>query len=275
MDVKLAFLNGVLKEEVYVAQPPGFELPNSENKVCRLKKALYGLKQALRAWYQKIDSFFLNCGFHRSWSDANLYVFHEKGKHVLITLYVDDIVITGDHEEKIKETQQQLSMEFDMTDLGLLHYCLGIEVWQEPGKIFISQQKYVGEILKAFGMSECKAVVSPMEINLKNSIEDPSPPVEINKYRRLIGSLIFLCNTRPDISFAVGVLSRFSSKPRETHWRAGLRILKYLKGTLEYGITFQYGETMSGYCDSDWAGDIDSRKSVTGHCFLLGSSIFS
>ena len=115
-----------------------------------------------------------------------------------------------------------------------------------------------------------------MEVNSKLSIEDSSPLVDIKKYRKLVGSLIFLCNTRPDICFAVGVLSRFSNKPRESHWSAGMRVLKYIKGTLNYGIL--YGpriNTLNGYCDSDWAGDCDSRKSVSGYCFLLGFGVFS
>lgn len=275
MDVKSAFLNGQLEEEVYVAQPPGFQVPNAEDKVCKLKKALYGLKQAPRAWYKRIDSFFLEHGFYRSKSEANLYVLSEEAKRVLIVLYVDDLVITGDHEENIRKTQEWLSQEFEMTDLGLLHYCLGIEVWQKPHNIFISQQRYVRELLIAFGMSECKSVVTPMEGNTKLSVDDPSEQVDGKLYRRLVGSLIFLCNTRPDISYAVGVLSRFSNKPRENHWQAGMRILKYLRGTLEYGITYKTGDLLYGYCDSDWAGDIDSRKSVTGYGFMFGGSIIS
>jgi hypothetical protein len=162
-----------------------------------------------------------------------------------------------------------------MTDLGLMHFCLGIEVWQEPGNIFISQSKYAGEILKAFGMTECKAVGTPMEVDLKLSMEDTSPLVEERLYRKLVGSLIFLCNTRPDISYAVGVLSRFSNKPRENHWNAGMRILRYLKGTQGYGINYSTGKTLIGFCDSDWAGDVDSRRSVTGYCFTLGSGCIS
>ena len=140
----------------------------------------------------------------------------------------------------------------------------------------MSQRKYATEILKTFGMMENKSKLTAMESNCKLSQEDPSPMVDIRKYRQLVGSLIFLCNTRPDICFAVGVVSRFSNKPKETHWKAALRILKYIVGTLNYGIFYKPTiDELSGYCDSDWAGDSDSRKSVSGYCFSIGSGAVS
>ena len=190
-------------------------------------------------------------------------------------LYVDDLIITSSHEERISHTQELLSREFEMTDLGLMHFCLGIEVWQGPDNIFISRTKYVREILKAFRMTECKDVGTPMEVDLKLSVEDTSAVVDERLYRKLVGSLIFLCNTRPDINFAVGVLSRFSNKPRENHWNAGMRIFRYIRGTQEYGINYSTGKTLTGFCDSDWIGDLDSRRSVTGYCFTLGSGCIS
>lgn len=276
MDVICAFLNGDLKEEVYVSQPPGFEAPHSEDKVCKINKALYGLKQSSRAWYQRIDSCLIKkLKFKRCASDANLYVYRNGGKTVVIVLYVDDLLITGDDDDLVQQMKDALKSEFEMTDLGLLHYFLGIEVYQEPGEIFISQQKYAKEILKAFGMDDCKPIATPMEVNAKLSMEDTSPPVNVMKYRQLVGSLIYLCNTRPDLSYVVGVLSRFSNQPRNNHWKAGMRVLRYIKGTLDYGVTYKAGSSLTGHCDSDWAGDIDSRKSVSGYCFSLGSGIFS
>ena len=132
---------------------------------------------------------------------------------MVVILYVDDLIITGSHQKRISQTQELLRREFEMTDLGLMHYYLGIEVWQEPDHIFISQSKYTGEILKAFEMTECKSVGTSMEVELKLSTEDASPLVDERLYRKLVGSLIFLCNTRPDIIFEVGVMSRFSNKP--------------------------------------------------------------
>ncbi|KAH7433075.1 hypothetical protein KP509_07G054000 [Ceratopteris richardii] len=124
-------------------------------------------------------------------------------------------------------------------------------------------------------MMDCKPTSTPMEVNHKLSMDDNMPDVDAKKYRKLVGSLIFLCNTRPDICYAVGVLSRFSNKPKESHWNAGMRILRYIAGTLDFGILYTTGDTLQGYCDSDWAGDCDSRKSVSGYCFSLGSGIFS
>ena len=192
-----------------------------------------------------------------------------------IVLYVNDLLITGNDEDLIQQTRKALSTEFEMTDLGLLHYCLGIEVWQKSGEIFVSQQKYAKEILKAFGMSECKEIGTPMEVDAKLSVEDTSPLADIGSYRKLVGSLIYLCNTRPDIAFSVGVLSRFSNKPHGSHWNAGMQILRYLKGTLSFSITYGAGTSLIGHCDSNWAGDVDSRKSVSGYCFSLGSGVFS
>ena len=166
--------------------------------------------------------FFASIGLQRSHSDANLYVFSEGGLQMVTILYVDDLIITGSHQKRISQTQELLRREFEMTDLGLMHYCLGIEVLQKPDYIFISQSKYTGEILKAFGMTECKSVGTPMEVELKLSKEDASPLVDERLYQKLVGSLIFLCNTRPDISFAVGVVSRFSNKPRENNWNVGM-----------------------------------------------------
>ena len=124
-------------------------------------------------------------------------------------------------------------------------------------------------------MTECKTFGMPMEVELKLSTEDASPLVDERLYRKLVGSLIFLCNTRPDINYSVGVLSRFSNKPRENHWNVGMRILRYLKGTQGYGINYNTGKTLIGFCDSNWAGDVDSRRSVTGYCFTLGSGCIS
>ena len=136
-----------------------------------------------------------------------------------------------------------------MTNLGLMHLCLGIEVYQQQDSIFIAQQRYAREILKAFGMEDCKSVVTPMDVNGKLSLGETSTLVDEKKYRKLVGSLIFLCNTRPDLCYVVGVLSRFSNIPRQNHWQAGTRLLKFLKGTLEYSITYGKANTRTRFCD--------------------------
>jgi hypothetical protein len=157
LDVKSAFLNGELKEEIYLVQPPGFVKKGQEHLVCKLHKALYGLKQAPRSWYEKIDSFFIQHGFHRSLNDPNLYTKINKQRQIiLISLYVDDMIITGNANNLIKEIKQQMSQVFEMKDLGDLHYCLGLEVWKDSGQTFLTQGKYARTLLERFRMEQCK-----------------------------------------------------------------------------------------------------------------------
>ena len=239
LDVKSAFLNGELKEEVYLTQPEGFVEKGQEHLVCKLKKALYGLKQAPRSWYEKIDSFFLQQGFMRSKSDPNLYIkCDEQGYIVLISVYVDDLIITGNAENLIDEIKEQLSQVFDMKDLGELHYCLGLEVWRNAGQTFVCQSKYVRDVLQRFKMDQCKSSTVPMQQNVKLSCDDGSKEVNATMYRQMVGSLNYLTTTRPDIAYSVSVLSQFMAKPQESHWNAAKTVLRYLKGTLDYGIIY-------------------------------------
>jgi hypothetical protein len=166
MDVKTTFLNGEIKEEVYVEKPLGFETHDMETHVCRLKKDLYGLKQAPRAWYGRIDNFLMSLGFTKSSADPNLYFKVEDGEPVILLLYVDDLFLTG-VENIITECKRKLATEFEMKDLGMMHYFLGLEVWQRSDGIFLNQRKYTVEILKRFEMLDCKAMVTQMVSNLK------------------------------------------------------------------------------------------------------------
>jgi hypothetical protein len=166
MDVKTAFLNHVIEEEVYIEQPQGFEVEDRKSHVCRLKKALYGLKQDSRAWYGRIDSFLTNLGFTKSKANSNLYFKIMNNEPVILLLYVDDLFLTGE-EKLITECKKRLASEFEMKDLGLMHYFLGLDVWQSPERIFLNQEKYTVEILKRFNMLECKPMNTPMEAKLK------------------------------------------------------------------------------------------------------------
>ena len=161
MDVKTVFLNGVIEEEVYIEQPEGFEIFSSESHVCRLKRALYGLKQAPRAWYTQIESYFTGLGFSKSEADPNLYQIVVEGKLLIIVLYVDDLILTGD-EQLILSCKEDLAREFEMKDLGLLHYFLGLEIWQLEGEPFVSQGKYAREILGKFHVKDCEPMVTPL-----------------------------------------------------------------------------------------------------------------
>jgi hypothetical protein len=278
LDVKSAFLNGVLEEEVYVEQPEGFISQGEEDKVYRLKKALYGLKQAPRAWNARIDDYLQQNGFIKCPYEHSVYMkTDDKGEFLILCLYVDDLLFTGSSEKMFAKFKQSMFKEFEMTDNGLMSYFLGIEVKQENDGIFISQKKYMREILKKFKMDSCNAVNTPVATGLKLSKEGEGKSVDSTMYKSLVGSLRYLTMTRPDILYGVGLVSRYMETPRESHWLAAKRILRYIKGTLNFGLFYTYGESadLVGYSDSDWGGDQDERKSTTGHVFYLGSTAFS
>jgi hypothetical protein len=208
MDVKTTFFNGEIEEEVYIEQPDGFVIHEQKSHVCRLKKALYGLKQAPCAWYEKIDGYLMSLGFSKSVADPNLYYHIVGGESLILVLYVDDLFLIGS-ESLIAECKHALTSEFEMKHLGMMHYFLGLEVWQRIDEIFLSQGKYTVEILKKFGMMDCKSMSTPMVMNLKkmNEASIDSGEIDPHLYKHLIGSLMYLVNTRPDVCYAVNVLS--------------------------------------------------------------------
>jgi protein associated with RNAse G/E len=213
-----------------------------------LKKALYGLKQAPRAWYGRIDSFLTSLGFTKSKVDYNLYFKVMNDEPVILLLYVDDLFLTGE-ENLITDCKKKLVAEFVMKDLGLMHYFLGLEVWQSLEKIFLNQGKYAVEILKRFDMLECKAMNTPMETNLKVLVDTSSKLIDATLYRQIIGSLMYLTNTRPDICFAVNILSQYLVEPKRGHLVAAKHVMRYLKGTLDYGLCYirDYEFKLCGY----------------------------
>ncbi|KAK2398761.1 putative mitochondrial protein [Trifolium repens] len=278
LDVKSAFLNGELKEEVYVQQPQGFVTKGQEEKVYKLKKALYGLKQAPRAWYSEIDSYFIQQGFQRSQSEHTLYVKHQgKDDILLVALYVDDLVYTGNNKKMVENFKIEMMKKYEMSDLGLLHHFLGIEVYQDEYGVFICQKRYAENILKKFGMYGCKPVDIPLVVNEKLKKEDGGRLVDASMYRSLVGSLFYLTASRPDLMFAASLLSRFMSKPSHLHLGAAKRVLRYVMGTMEHGIRFEKNSKLEakGYCDNDWAGSVDDMKSTSGYVFNLGSGVIS
>src|SRR5713226_5080227 len=260
MDVKTTFLNGVVEEEVYVEKPLSFETHDRESHVCRLKKSLYGLKQAPRTWYGRIDNFLSSLGFTKSKADSNLYCKVEDGNPVMLLLYVDDLFVTGT-DGLIIDTKRKLAAEFKMKDLGMMHYFLGMEVWQTTDGIFLGQGKYALEILKRFGMMDCKALTTAMESNLKLLSYASSKTVDATMYRQMIGSLMYLMNTRLDICFAVNTLSQYLTDPRSVHLIAAKHILRYLKGTIDYGLKYEANQkiNLEGYVDLDWAVPLIGR----------------
>lgn len=273
-DVKSAFLNGDLNEEVYVAQPQGLVVDGAANKAYRLRKALYGLKQAPRAWYSKIDSLFRESGFKRSENEPTLYLKQQgNGEFLLVCLYVDDIIYLGSSQSLIDDFKSCMMRTFEMTDLGLLKYFLGLEVLQSKEGIFVCQKKYAVDMLKRFNMANCETSATPMNINEKLQCEDGTEKANPSVFRSMVGGLNYLTHTRPDISFSVSAVSRFLHSPTKQHLGAAKRILRYVAGTVNYGIWYSRVKEfrLVGFTDSDWAGCLDDRRSTSGNVFSFGS----
>ena len=285
MDVKTAFLNGDLEEDIYMEQPKGFVQRGHEHLVCKLTKSLYGLKQASRAWYQKIDASLLGFGFERSVADHSLY-FAQVGAHVMLVLvYVDDLIILSSNVETMGALKAKLEAEYEMTDLGELHYCLGVEFARDgrAKSITMSQAKYVEEVLKRFGMEDCKPIATPLDTKVKLeklSMEeydaDASRMASV-PYKSAVGSLMYaMVATRADLAFAISTVSQHMARPGWSHWMAVKRIMRYLKGTSHMRLQLGGGHIrLMGYCDADWAGDANDRKSTTGYAFSLGEGMVS
>eukprot|EP00253_Pinus_taeda_P004601 PITA_04601 len=263
MDVKSAFLNGDLEEEVYIEQPDGFILGNDPNLVCRLKKALYGFKQAPRAWYYRLDKYLHQQGFSKGSADSNLYIKVENDKLLILVVYVDDIIFGSNEEAMSQSFALVMQKEFEMSLLRELTYFLGLQIQQNEGGIFLSQTKYLKHILKKYGMEDAKPVCTPMVTGCSLSANDESAAVHQPTYRSMIGSLLYLTGTRQDIMHAVGIVGRFQANPKETHLQAVKRIFKDTDLTLH------------AYTDADWAGSVDDRKSTSGGAFFMGSKLVS
>lgn len=276
LDVNNAFLHGDLHEDVYMKIPQGFG-KRDDNRVCKLKKSLYGLKQASRNWYQNFTTSLQRLGFRQSRADHSLFLLKEKGTFIAALIYVDDVVITGNDLNKIQETKDFLHGEFSIKDLGPLKFFLGIEVTRTTRGMVLSQRKYTLDILEDAGMLGCRPSSFPMEQNLKLDKRDQEGRVDANQYRRLIGRLLYLQATRPDIAYSVNVLSQFVCDPRESHLEAAHRVLRYLKATPGQGIllTKDGGTNLTAYCDSDWLGCPITRRSRTGYLLLLGGAPIS
>jgi len=263
LDVKSAFLHGELNEEIYVQQPTGFMKIDEEEKVYKLRKVLYGLKQAPRAWYNKIETYFLHNGFERCLCEHTLFTKSvEGGKLLIVSLYVDDLIYTGNDVSLCHSSQKSMMSEFDMTDLGKMRYFLGVEILQDSKGIFMCQRKYAQDVLSRFGMKDCK--LSRIQLfQEQNYLEKMQGPRWMPLYlKKVVGSLMYLTTTRPDLMYGVSLISRFMANPTKTHWTAAKRLLRYLKGTIELGIYYKRGENTSiiAYIDSDFAGDSDDRK---------------
>ncbi|GJS63364.1 zinc finger, CCHC-type containing protein [Tanacetum coccineum] len=252
MDMKTAFLNGEMEEEVYMNQPLGFILPGYENKVCKLVKSLYGLKQALKQWHQKFEEVVSSNGYLLNQADKCVYSkFDASGKGVIICLYVDDMLIFGTDQVQVDLTKEFLSSRFSMKDIGEAYVILGIRIKHESNGIAISQSYYIEKVLKKFKYSDCTPVSTPLD-TYEKLMPNRGLAVSQLDYSRVIGCLMYVMTyTRPDIAFVVGKLSRYTSNPGTQHWQAIQRVLKYLKKTMDYRLVYYgYPSVLEGYTDA-------------------------
>jgi hypothetical protein len=277
LDVKTAFLYGELEEEIYSAQPPGYESgANGSTLVCKLHKSLYGLKQAPRQWHANLAETLREHGFFPSTADSALFISAEH-PYLWILTYVDDLLVIGNDLARLETIAAALRAAYDIneSDTGLF---LGMEIKRDrqARTLALTQYKMTSELVAKHNLLEGKPRATPLSASTRLA-KDPEHPLDRTKfgYSELVGSLLYIsvC-TRPDIAQAVGALARYTSCPASSHWTALLGIVRYLSGTLDYGIVFASdGNTLIGFCDSDFAGDIDSRRSTTGYVFLLNGGV--
>ncbi|GJW50864.1 putative ribonuclease H-like domain-containing protein, partial [Tanacetum coccineum] len=274
MDVKSAFLYGKIEEEVYVYQPPGFKDPEFPNKVYKVENALYGLHQAPRAWYETLSTYLLDNGFQRGQIDKTLFIKRIKSDILLVQVYLDDIIFGSTKMGLCTEYEKLMHKKFQMSYMGEITFFLGLQVTQKDDGIFISQDKYVDEILKKFGFSTVKTASTPMETSKPLLKDAEAEDVDVHLYRSMIGSLMYLTASRPDIMFVVCACARFQVTPKVSHLHAVKRIFRYLKGQPKLGLWYPKDSPfdLEAYTDSDYAGASLDRKSTTGGCQFLTTS---
>lgn len=281
IDIKTAFLQGNLEEDIWVEQPPGYEL-GEPGLSLKLNKSLYGLKQAPRCWHQRLHQELQAMCFKASEADPGLYISTDPKVTAFILVYVDDLALAVNGKDAMVKIKSDLLKVFDGRDLGPINSYLGISVQRDraAGTISISHQRMVQDLVSKYGLEDSNPRRLPLSASsLAGTNLEPLDLKQV-PYRQLVGSLMHLSVTvRPDISFAVGVLARHMAAPTTTHWQAAKGLLRYLAGTPSLGITFGgSGGTplvLQGYCDADYAGDTDTRKSTTGYVFLLNSGAVS
>ncbi|XP_073358178.1 uncharacterized protein [Aegilops tauschii subsp. strangulata] len=279
LDVQNAFLHGVLEEEVYMRQPPGFVDPAQPHHLCRLVKALYGLKQAPRAWHARLGAALRAHGFVPSTADTSLFIVQRPEVTMYILVYVDDIILVSSSASATDRLVSSLGAEFAVKDLGRLHYFLGLEVLHSDGGLTLTQKQYSQDLLRRAGMLQCKSATTPMSATDKLTAlaGDLLAPEDATEYRSIVGGLQYLLITRPDISFAVNRVCQYLHTPRDSHWSAVKRILRYVRHTGSYGLHLQPARSglISAFSDVDWAGCPDDRRSTGGHAVFFGPNLIA
>ncbi|KAJ9566804.1 hypothetical protein OSB04_002770 [Centaurea solstitialis] len=281
LDINNAFLQGTLVDDVYMVEPPGYVDPKNPSYVCKLSKALYGLKQAPRVWYQELRNFLLQSGFKNSIADSSLFILQTPESTIYLLVYVDDIIITGNSDTHLHTFITNLATRFSLKDLGALSYFLGVEVRPYSHGLFLTQQKYICDLLCRSKMDAAKRVATPLATHPPltlacTALNDPT------EYRALVGSLQYLSFTRPDIAYSVNKLYQYMHRPTTDHWQALKRLLRYLRGTLNHGLVLYrdspqqlHAFSDADLSDADWARDTDDYISTTGYIVYLGRNPIS
>ncbi|GJT63874.1 retrovirus-related pol polyprotein from transposon TNT 1-94 [Tanacetum coccineum] len=277
MDVKTTFLNGNLREEVYVSQLDGFVDKDNPNHVYKLKKALYGLKQAPRAWYDMLSSFLISQDFSKGSVDPTLFIRRDGKELLLVQIYVDDIIFAASTPELCDLFSKIMCSKFKMSMMGKISFFLGLQISQSPRGIFINQSKYALESLKKYGFDSCDPVDTPMVEKSKLDEDKEGKAVDPSHYRGMIGTLLYLTASRPDLQFAICMCARYQARPTEKHLNAVKRIFRYLKGTVHRGLWYPKDSSiaLTAFADADHAGCQDTRRSTSGSMQLLGDRLVS
>ena len=286
MDVKTAFLNGDLHENVYMRQPEGFVVKGKEQMGCRLRKSIYGLKQASRQWYLKFDEVIKSYGFIENKKDNCIYVKIKVSSFIILVLYVDDILLASSDKNLLHETKGFLSSNFDMKDLGDASYVLGIEIHRDRSKgvLGLSQRAYIEKVLKRYNMHQCSGTAAPVVKGDKfGAFQSPRNQLETDQMRMIpyasaVGSIMYaqVC-TRPDLAFVTGMLGRYQHNPGMDHWKGLKKALRYMQSTKNHMLTYKRTESLEviGYSDADFADCVDSRRSTSGYIFMLANGAIS
>ncbi|XP_016199805.1 uncharacterized protein LOC107640820 [Arachis ipaensis] len=275
IDVNTTFLHSELDEEVYMKPPEGLAI--APGQACKLEKSLYGLKQASRQWNFKLKSVLIELGYNQCKSDYSMFTKSQSTGFTVILVYVDDLVLAGDDLLEIERVKQTLHDRFRIKDIGDLRFFLGLEVARSSKGIALYQRKYILDLLRDTGFEHCKPASTPMDYGAKLSKDDGDSLPDSSDYRKIIGKRLYLSNTRPDISFAIGKLSQFLDCPITNHLQAAHRILRYIKNSPAAELFFSANSDLSltGFSDSDLARCPDSRRSVSAYCFYVGSSLIT
>ncbi|XP_019168239.1 PREDICTED: uncharacterized protein LOC109163960 [Ipomoea nil] len=257
-------------------QPPGYEDPTHPDHVCLLQRSLYGIKQAPHAWFKRLHDFLLSAGFFSSKTDVSLF-YHSTGvSKVFLLVYVDDIIMMGSDAVMVESLLRRLATAFKIRDLGTPGFFLGIETVAAGNSMILSQRRYMIDLLGRSGMSDCKPLTTPASVT--QAVTPSYQPYENpTQYRRIVGALQYLTITRPDLAYVVNRLCQFMHSPTEDHWAMVKRVLRYIKGTLGYGLRLTPSDSSAihAYSDSDWAGCPVDRKSTSGYAIFLGSNLVS